>query len=92
MRGREEIAIEPKLTQARIAAREGLSRARVTQVMNLLQLPTEIQQQLESPPRPLTIDDFSERRLRVLLADGSKESQLRAWQIWLSELKHGPGN
>ena len=39
-----------KLNKARIAAREGISRARVTQVMNLLQLPAEIQASLLEPP------------------------------------------
>jgi hypothetical protein len=38
-----EIAEDPRLTKSRIAAREGLSRACVTQVMNLLLLPIPIQ-------------------------------------------------
>jgi hypothetical protein len=40
---------DAKLNKARIAARERISRARVTQVMNLLQLPAEIQAGLLRP-------------------------------------------
>lgn len=35
----KELAADNSLTKARIAAREGISRARVTQIMNLLELP-----------------------------------------------------
>jgi hypothetical protein len=41
---------DAKLNKARIAAREGISWARVTQVMNLLQLPAKIQTSLLEPP------------------------------------------
>jgi ParB-like chromosome segregation protein Spo0J len=74
-----------EITQARIAAREGLSRARVTQLMNLLELPEEIQRDLQIPPPPLEIYSFSERRLRQLLTCGNRESQLRRWQELVRE-------
>lgn len=87
LRWQGELAANFQLTKARIAAREGLSRARVTQIMNLLLLPELIQQQLKSPPPPLKIDLFHERRLRVLLAQNDKVRQLHDWQQWLAELR-----
>ena len=66
-------------------AREGLSRARVTQLMNLLQLPEEIQKDLQHPPASLEIYAFSERRLRQLLTCGDRELQLRRWQELVRE-------
>ena len=50
LRWQREIMADPQTTKARIAAREGLSRARVTQIMNLLQLPELIRRQLQDPP------------------------------------------
>ena len=47
---RQQIGADPMLNKAKIAAREGLSRARVTQRMNLLELPAEIQSDLPCPP------------------------------------------
>jgi hypothetical protein len=51
----DELAQDKKLTKVKIAAREGLSRARVTQIMNLLDLPANIQNELRHPPEPLNI-------------------------------------
>jgi len=69
-----------RVTKARIAAREGLFRARVTQIMNSLQLPKTIQQELQNPPPPLGIYLFHERRLRVLLAQRDAVQRLCVWQ------------
>jgi len=74
------------LTKAGIAKREGLSRARVTQIMNLLQLPGPILRTLENPPPPLNIDVFNERRPRDLLAKDGLLAQLDLWQTWLLKL------
>ena len=52
LRWQQEIAANPQLTKARNAVREGLSRSRLTQIMNLLQLPASIQQVLRNPPPP----------------------------------------
>ena len=70
---RQQLEHDTRLIKARIAAREGISRARVTQVMNLLQLPAEIQAGLIRPPAPLEIHSFSERSLRVLVSCGDGE-------------------
>jgi hypothetical protein len=54
--------------------------------MNLLQLPDPILRTLANPPPPLSIDVFTERRLRELLAKDSLNAQLEFWQQWLREL------
>ncbi len=76
-----------RLTQSRIAAREGISRARVTQVMNLLHLPNEIQADLLSPPSPLEIHAFSERSLRGLVSCREEENQVRQWRTLIEGLR-----
>jgi len=91
LRWRQQIEDDVHLTQARIAAREGISRARVTQILNLLQLPEAIQEALQCPPPPLEIHAFSERRLRALLSCGDDETRLRQWDELLRELKNGSG-
>jgi hypothetical protein len=82
---RQEIEKDSQITKAKIAAREGISRARVSQLMNLLELPEEIQGDLHAPPAPLEIYSFSERRLRQVLTCGDRESQLRRWQELVHE-------
>ena len=47
-----------------IAKTEGLTRARVTQIMNLLKLPTEVKEFLTGLQDPGEIRRYSERRLR----------------------------
>jgi hypothetical protein len=83
---RQELERGTGLTKAKIAAREGISRARVTQVMNLLQLPDDIQAGLLTPPAPLEIHSFSERSLRVLVACGDEEIQSSRWRNLVQEL------
>jgi len=82
---RKEMEHDGGITKARIAARERLSRARVTQLMNLLELPEEIQKDLQNPPAPLEISSFSERCLRQIVACGDPQSQLRRWQELVRE-------
>lgn len=45
------------------------------------------QRELQNPPPPLTIQAFSERRLRMLLAQSDNAGRLRDWQIWGDELR-----
>ena len=47
-----------------LAKKEGLTRARVTQIMNLLKLPDEMQEFLFGLDDPKLIKKYSERRLR----------------------------
>jgi hypothetical protein len=79
------------LTKAKIAVREGIFRARVTQVMNLLELPAEIQAGLLTPPAPLEIHSFSERSLRVLVACGDQEIQTSHWRDLVQVLTTSAG-
>ena len=85
-----QIDADGGLTQANIAAREGISRARVTQVMNLLRLPGAIQEEVQCPPAPLEIHSFSERRLRGVQACADEESQFRQWRKLIQELRGFP--
>ena len=89
---RQQMEQDAKFNKARIATREGISRARVTQVMNLLQLPTEIQAGLLRPPAPLEMQSFSERRLRVLVSCGDEETQTARWRELVQELRSSAGN
>jgi hypothetical protein len=89
---RQQMEDDAKLNKARIAARQGTSRARVTQVMNLLQLPGEIQAGLQRPPVPLEIHSFSERSLRVLVSFRNDEIQKSRWRQLVHELKSSAGN
>jgi hypothetical protein len=47
-----------------IAKNEGLTRARITQIMNLLKLPMEMREFLLGLDDPKEIRKFSERKLR----------------------------
>jgi hypothetical protein len=89
---RQQMKHDAKLDKARIAAREGISRARVTQAMNLLQLPAEIQAGLLRPPAPPDIHSFSERRLRALVSCGVEETQTARRRELVQELKVSAGN
>jgi len=64
-------------TRAEIARQYGLSRARVTQVLNVLLLPPQVLDALSDRTR-LDGVSHSERRLRRILALASEEAQLAA--------------
>lgn len=82
---RQQLNSKSSLNLSKIAAREGISRARVTQVMNLLKLPEVIQRELQCLPTPLKIESFSERRLRDLIASGDQDSQVQHWRKLVKE-------
>ena len=71
---------------AETAAREGILRARVTQLMNLLLLSRAIQNELQSPPAPPENHAFSERQLRSLLSKHNPENQLKRRREWVQGL------
>jgi ParB-like chromosome segregation protein Spo0J len=89
---RQQLDHDTRLTKAKIAVREGISRARVTQVVNLLQLPAEVQAGLLKPPAPLDTHSFSERSLRVLVSCGDEETQTSRWRELVQELRGSAGN
>ena len=51
-------------SMSEITRNEGLTRARVTQIMNLLKLPAEVKEFLVGLDDPREIMKYSERRLR----------------------------
>ena len=55
---------------------ENLSRARVTQIMDLLKLPAEVKEFLTGLQDPTEIRRYSERRLRKCLTDKTKIKRL----------------
>jgi len=68
-------------SRADIAKHLGISRARVTQTLNLLKLAPEIQQHmLELPDEETTF--FTERRLRPLTKISPGNAQLEAFPNW----------
>lgn len=66
--------------QAAIARREGITRARVTQVMGLLRLAPEIQQHVLSLPDMVRRPAITERALRPIAQIDSPKEQLQAFQ------------
>ncbi len=62
-----------------IARRYGISRARVTQIMNLLRLPSEILDYIAGLPEQEELR-YSERRLRHVVGLPSAEARMRAFR------------
>jgi hypothetical protein len=66
---------------AEAARRMGLTRARVTQITNLLLLAPQIQEAiLNLPPVTNGRDPISERRLRPIVAEPEWQRQIVAWR------------
>jgi hypothetical protein len=63
---------------SQIAKVEGLTRARVTQIMNLLKLPAGLKEFLTNLHDPIEIRKYSERRLRKSLKS----------EMWIKELNN----
>ena len=59
-------------SQADLSRKLGVSRARVTQILNLLKLPEEIVEKVYSMGDPLLKPVVTERNLRLLLKDVSQ--------------------
>lgn len=70
--------------RAAIARREGITRARVTQVMGLLRLAPEIQQQVLSLPDMARRPAITERALRPIAQLPQSSDQLHAFQQLLT--------
>jgi hypothetical protein len=70
--------------QAAIARREGITRARVTQVMGLLRLAPEIQQHILSLPDMVRRPAITERALRPIAQIPQTRDQLHAFQQLLT--------
>jgi len=70
--------------QAAIARRDGITRARVTQVMGLLRLAPEIQQHVLSMPEMVRRPAVTERALRPIAQLPQERDQLHAFQQLLT--------
>ena len=71
--------------QTEIARREGITRARVTQVMGMLRLAPEIRQHILAMPRTAGRPAISERALRSVTKLDDERHQLRAFEEILSQ-------
>lgn len=78
------LADNPGLNMAGIAQIKGVSRARVTQVMNLLRLPEQVQTVLLGETTPEQIRLLSERKLRPIMACSVHRIQQRLVQELLA--------
>ena len=70
-------------TQAEIAHKEGITRARVTQIMGMLRLTPEIQEQIRALPDTFGPSNVSERNLRPIGAIAGQRDQLREFHKFL---------
>jgi hypothetical protein len=66
--------------QADIASREGITRARVTQVMGMLRLAPEIQERILSMPDGVGRPSLTERMLRPFGMIADQRNQIREFQ------------
>ena len=73
-------------TQADLAREMGVSRVRVTQVLNLLRLAPEVQERLLRLEDPKAVRFFSERRLRPLIPIEDPRRQLSEFQKMLAKV------
>jgi len=72
---RQELDAGMVANQAEIARREGITRARVTQIMMLLRLAPVIQERILALPASAERQMLSERMLRPILAIDCQEQQ-----------------
>ena len=70
-------------SKAEIARREGITRARVTQVLDLLRLAPEIQEKILTLTDPLRRRPVTERMLRPIGAIANQHDQLREFHKFL---------
>ncbi|GMW03158.1 MAG: hypothetical protein AMXMBFR84_42930 [Candidatus Hydrogenedentota bacterium] len=72
--------------QTHLAQKLGLTRARVTQILNLLKLPAAVITELSAANDFVEIAFFTERRLRSMTKLTSAQEQLEAFQGTKTEL------
>ncbi len=68
-----------------LAKKIGLSRVRVTQIMNLLKLNPQIIQQICAIVNPVVFNSLTERRLRPLIRIKDKNTQIAVFRKILQE-------
>jgi hypothetical protein len=74
-------------TQADLAREMGVSRVRITQVMNLLKLAPEVQEQLLRLEDDKAVRFFRERRLRPLIQLEDPKRQVDEFQKMLAQVR-----
>jgi hypothetical protein len=74
-------------TKTELARKLEVSKARLTQIMNLLKLAPEIQEYLKNLSNPSLLRFFNEKRLRPIASIKDKQAQLEKFQ----ELKREVG-
>jgi hypothetical protein len=67
-------------TQATLARKLGMSKARLTQIMNLMKLAPEVRGYLKSLDDPLHLHYFNEKRLRPPANLKDKQTQLEKFE------------
>ncbi len=80
LRWQDELKSDSSMTMARIAEKNGFSRARVTQIMGFLKPDREIQRQLLSFSEPSQIKYFSERKLMQITCCKNRKKQVAAFK------------
>ncbi len=73
-------------TRADLAREIGVSRARVTQITNLLRLDSEVQERLLGLEDQSAVQFFSERRLRPLIQIEDPGRQMREFERMLAQI------
>jgi len=76
-----DLESEEVVTPADITRRGGITRARVTQVMGMLRLPSEIQEKILSMPDIVRRPSISERMLRPIAAMGDSGGHAAALAV-----------
>jgi hypothetical protein len=75
------------VNKAELARRHGMSRARVTQIMNLLNLESGIKEEILNMSQPEQVY-FTERKLRKIVRLSSSTKQMQAFERLKSGIKN----
>jgi len=80
MKWRRMLDEDASLDMSQLARNQSVSRARVTQVMNLLALPQDVRAHLIGLQEPAAIRYFNEHKLRTVVACATPETQVRRFR------------
>ena len=78
-------------SQAGLARKKGISRARVTQVLNLLKLDAEVQEMVARLGDPIPSGSVTERKLRGLLSLSARRQKHKLGILLSSGASTTPG-
>jgi len=73
------------ISQAELSRKEGVSRARITQLLNLLKLPQEIKDHLDNITDEKQLEIFTERRMREILKINDTKIQIARFNQLMSK-------